>query len=48
MFAKRPNEIDIIGGNVSNSVTKKTLRLDASGKVDDNSRPWFVVIKNLL
>ncbi|MEM8778649.1 MAG: DUF2272 domain-containing protein, partial [Cyanobacteria bacterium P01_G01_bin.49] len=45
---KRDDEIDIIGGNVSNSVTKKTLKLDDNSRVDDNSRPWFVVIKNLL
>ncbi len=47
VVAKRSNEIDIIGGNVSNSVTKKTLKLDANGKVKDTTRPWFVVIKNL-
>ena len=27
----RPGEVDIIGGNVGNSVTKRTLALDASG-----------------
>ncbi|MEB3189463.1 MAG: DUF2272 domain-containing protein [Snowella sp.] len=47
VVAKRLNEIDIIGGNVSDSVTKKTLKLDANGKVKDTTRPWFVVIKNL-
>ncbi|TRU82558.1 MAG: DUF2272 domain-containing protein [Microcystis novacekii Mn_MB_F_20050700_S1] len=48
VVAKRINEVDIIGGNVSDSVTKKTLKLDGNGKVKDTSRPWFVVIKNLL
>lgn len=48
VVAKRTNEIDIIGGNVSNSVTRKTLKLDSNGKVKDNTRPWFVVIKSLL
>lgn len=48
VVAKRVNEIDIIGGNVSNSVTRQTLKLDDNGKVEDTSRPWFVVIKNLL
>jgi hypothetical protein len=47
VVAKRNNEIDIIGDNVSDSVTKKTLRLNAQGKVQDTTRPWFVVIKNL-
>ncbi|MEY3826314.1 MAG: hypothetical protein RLZZ148_1128 [Cyanobacteriota bacterium] len=48
VVAKRTNEIDIIGGNVSDSVTQKTLKLDTNGKVKDTTRPWFVVIKNLL
>ncbi|MGK7929648.1 MAG: DUF2272 domain-containing protein [Spirulina sp.] len=48
VVAKRANEIDIIGGNVSNSVTRKTLKLDAQGKVKDTSRPWFAIVKNLL
>jgi hypothetical protein len=48
VVAKRSGEIDVIGGNVSNSVTKNTLKLDANGNVKDASRPWFVVIKNLL
>ena len=48
VVAKRVDEIDIIGGNVSNSVTRKTLKLDTDGTVKDTSRPWFVVIKNLL
>ncbi|TRU37517.1 MAG: DUF2272 domain-containing protein [Microcystis aeruginosa Ma_MB_F_20061100_S20] len=48
VVAKRTNEIDIIGGNVSDSVTQKTLKLDTNGKVKDSTRPWFVVIKNLL
>ncbi|NEQ76546.1 MAG: DUF2272 domain-containing protein [Okeania sp. SIO2C9] len=48
LVLKRVNEIDIIGGNVSNSVTLKTLKLDTNRQVKDTSRPWFVVIKNLL
>lgn len=47
VVAKRSNEIEVIGGNVSDSVTKKTLKLDANGEVKDTARPWFVVIKNL-
>jgi len=59
VIAKRANEIDMIGGNVDNSVSKTTIEIDAQGKVLLNGktlvngtprkqRPWFVVIKNLL
>jgi hypothetical protein len=59
VVAKRPNEIDMIGGNVNNSVSKTTIELNTEGKVIPNGkilvngnpatkRPWFVVIKNLL
>ncbi len=59
VIAKRAKEIDMIGGNVDNSVSKTTIELDAEGKVIPNGkilvngspsakRPWFVVIKNLL
>lgn len=42
---KRPGEIDVIGGNVRDSVTKKTLPLTASGLLADRTHPWFVVLK---
>lgn len=45
VVATRPGEIDVIGGNVSDSVTKKTLATDAAGKLADRSFPWFVVMK---
>lgn len=48
VVAVRSQEIDVIGGNVSNSVTKIALKTDTQGKLTDTSRPWFVVIKNLL
>lgn len=59
VVAKRTNEIDMIGGNVEDSVSKTTIELNAEGKVIPNGkilvngnpatkRPWFVVIKNLL
>lgn len=45
----RPGEIDVIGGNVSESVTKKTLATDPkSGILTDRSFPWFVVMKRRL
>lgn len=41
----RKGEIDVIGGNVRDSVCKKTLRLDANGLLSDSSQFWFVVMK---
>jgi hypothetical protein len=42
----RSDEIEVIGGNVSQSFTKKILRRDAvTGKLSDRSHPWFVVMK---
>lgn len=46
IVAKRPNEIEVIGGNVSDSVTKKILPLDTSGNLGDRSHKWFAHIKN--
>jgi hypothetical protein len=41
-------EIDVIGGNVSNSVTRKTMRTVGGKVVPGPGRPWFVVIENRL
>lgn len=41
----RAGEIDVIGGNVRDSVCKKTLRIDARGLLSDSSHFWFVVMK---
>jgi hypothetical protein len=42
VVAKRPGEIDVIGANVRDSVTKKTLRIGANGQFTDQSHKWFV------
>ena len=44
----RDGEIDVIGGNVSDSVTKKTLAIDSEGRLIDESQDWFVVLSNQL
>ena len=44
----REGEIDVIGGNVSESVTKKTLEIDSEGRLIDDSEDWFVVLSNQL
>lgn len=38
--------ISVIGGNVIDSVTKKTLAIDGNGLLVDHSKNWFVVIAN--
>lgn len=43
--AVRPGEIDVIGANVLDSVTKKTLKLDANGHIVDSEHFWFVTLK---
>ncbi len=46
--AVRSSQIDVIGGNVSHSVTKKTVNIDDQGLVDDPYHRWFTVIKQNL
>lgn len=43
--AVRSREIDVIGANVLDSVTMKTLSVDASGVITDNIHAWFAVLK---
>lgn len=45
VVARRAREIDVIGGNVKDSVTRKTLPLDHRGLLADRRHPWFVVLK---
>jgi spore germination cell wall hydrolase CwlJ-like protein len=45
VVAVRAGEADLIGGNVSDSVTKKTLKLDAKGRLRDKKNLSFVVMK---
>ncbi len=48
VVAVRPGEIDVIGGNVQDSVSLKTLATDAEGKLVDQSQRWFAVLANRL
>ena len=45
VVAKRPGEIDVIGANVLDSVTRKTLALNAAGHVNDSVHFWFATLK---
>ena len=48
VVAVRDGEIDVIGGNTSDSVTLRTFQTDAQGRLIDPSRDWFVVLSNQL
>ena len=45
VVAKRSGEIDVIGCNVMDSVTKKTLEIGLSGHIEDNVHFWFATLK---
>jgi hypothetical protein len=45
VVVKRATEIDVIGANVLDSVTKKTLTIDANGHISDATHFWFVTLK---
>nr|WP_295608797.1 hypothetical protein [uncultured Lamprocystis sp.] len=41
--------MDVIGGNVRNSVSKTTLELDSQGRLQPvRRRPWFLIMENRL
>ena len=42
---RRPSEIDVIGFNVMDSVTKKTLPLGLNGHIVDTKHFWFATLK---
>ena len=44
VVAVRPGEIDVIGGNVKDSVSLKTVSTDSQGKINDKNQRWFVVM----
>lgn len=45
VVAVRPGEIDVIGGNVSDTVLMKTVPIDAQGRIADQTLPWFAVLR---
>lgn len=48
VVAVRPGEIDVIGGNVADSVTLKTLKTNPGGLLIDTNNRWFAVLHNRL
>lgn len=48
VVAVGPAAIEVIGGNVGNSVGKKHLRLGPGGRLADRSQAWFAVLENRL
>ncbi len=46
VIAKRPGELDVIGGNVQDAVTLSHIKLDGAGKVlPTKARPWMLAIE---
>jgi hypothetical protein len=45
VVAVKPNEIQVIGGNVNQSVSKKVLKAQSGYLLDTRSK-WFAIIKN--
>ena len=49
VVAKNGQTLEVIGGNVRNSVSKSTFELDAQGHLlAVPRRPWFVILQNRL
>jgi hypothetical protein len=49
VVAKNGQTLDVIGGNVRNSVSKSTLELDGQGRLQPvPRRPWFLILQNRL
>ena len=48
VVATKQGSIQVIGGNVGNSVSLKSLKLDAKGRLSDKSHQWFAVLENRL
>lgn len=42
---KNSNNIEVIGGNVADSVTKRIIKTDKKGRINDKSKNWFTVLK---
>jgi hypothetical protein len=47
VVAKEGDSIDVIGFNVMDSVTRKTIPLTNTGHIADRSHKWFVVMKRM-
>jgi hypothetical protein len=45
VVAQHPGSLDVIGGNVDNSVTMKRVPIGPAGLVNDPDYPWFVVLR---
>ncbi|MBK1643944.1 hypothetical protein CKO25_04580 [Thiocapsa imhoffii] len=49
VVGKRDQQLEVIGGNVRNSVSKSILELDDRGRLQPvPRRPWFLIIENRL
>ena len=46
VVGKQKDRIYVIGGNVMDSVARKSLSLNSKNELSDSSENWFVIIKN--
>ena len=42
---KEKDQLEVIGGNVGNAVSKRIVSIDRNGKLNDRNKKWFAVIK---
>lgn len=42
---KSKNQLELIGGNVLQAVTKRIVSIDSKGMITDKNKDWFAVIK---
>ena len=43
---RKKRNIEVIGGNVKDGVTKRILNIDQNGYLNDYNNEWFTIIKN--
>jgi hypothetical protein len=46
--ATRDGQVDVVGGNVKQAVTRTTYKLDSQGRIRDGRRTFIGVVKNVL
>ncbi|MFM1920055.1 MAG: hypothetical protein RLZZ303_1689, partial [Candidatus Hydrogenedentota bacterium] len=47
--AKKGKQLEAIGGNVRNSVSKVSIAVDSKGRLKSvPRRPWFMILRNRL
>ena len=45
---KKQGFAEVIGGNVTDGVTKRVVKVDSKGYLRDTTNDWFSIIKNYM